>query len=90
MFFFLGYFNADLLKYDKHAGTNEFIDSISSYMCLPYIVHPTRVTGHSQMVTDNIFFNYVSKEAVCSNLNSTISDHLPQVLYLLCSQTIFL
>ena len=43
--FLLGDFNVDLLKYDKHAGTNEFIDSLSSYMYLPYILHPTRVTG---------------------------------------------
>ena len=27
---FLLDFNVDLLKYDKHAGTNEFIDSLSS------------------------------------------------------------
>ena len=68
MFFLCGDFNVDLLKYDKHAETNEFIDSLSSYMYLPYILHPTRVTGHSQTIIDNIFSNYVSKEAVYSNL----------------------
>ena len=79
--FLLGDFNVDLLKYDKHARTNEFIDSISSYMYLLYILHPTRVTGHSQTIMDNIFCSCVSKEVVCSNLISTISDHLPQVLF---------
>ena len=69
-----------MLKYDKHAGANEFIDSLSSYMYLPYILNPARVTGHSQTIIDNIFSNYISKEAVCGNLTSTISDHLPQVL----------
>ena len=78
--FLLSNFNVDLLKYDKHAGTNEFIDSLSSYMYFPCILHPARVTGHSQTITDNIFSNYVSKEAVCGNLTSTRSDHLPQVL----------
>ena len=77
--FLLGDFNLDLLKYDKHARTNEFIDSLSSYMYSLYILHPTRVTGHSQTIIDNIFSNYVSKEAVCSNLTSTTFDHLPQV-----------
>ena len=43
--FLLGDFNVDLLKHDKHAGTNEFIDSLSSYMYLPFILHTTRVTG---------------------------------------------
>ena len=35
--FLLGDFTVNLLKYDKHAGTNEFIDSLSPYMYLPYI-----------------------------------------------------
>ena len=51
-------------------------------MYLPYILHPTRVTSDSQTITDNIFSNCVSKEAVCGNLTSTISDHLPQVLFI--------
>ena len=55
--FLLGDFNVDLLEYDKHAGTNEFIDSLSSYMYLPYILRPARVTGHLQTIIDNIFSN---------------------------------
>ena len=51
-------------------------------MYLPYILHLTRVTGHSQAITDNMFSNYVSKEAVCGNLTSLMSDHLPQVLFI--------
>ena len=47
-------------------------------MYLPYILHPARVTGHSQTIIDNIF----SKEIVCGNLTLTISDHLPQVLFI--------
>ena len=86
--FLPGAFNVDLLKYDKHAETNEFIVLLSSHMYLP-ILHLTRVIGPSQIIIDNIFSNYVSKETVCVNLTSTISDHLPQIfLYLLCSQTI--
>ena len=51
-------------------------------MYLPYILDPTRVNSHLQTITDNIFSNYVSKEAVSGNLTSTISDHLPQVLFI--------
>ena len=36
--FLLGDFNVDLLKYDKHAPTNEFLNSLSSHMFLPHIV----------------------------------------------------
>ena len=79
--FLHGDFNVDLLRYDKHAGRNQFIDSRSSFMFLSFI-YPTRVTGHLQTIIDNIFSNYVSKEAVCGKLTSTISDHLPQVLFI--------
>ena len=51
-------------------------------MYLPYILHLTRVTGHWQTIIDNIFCIYVSKEAVCGNLTSTISNHLPKVLFI--------
>ena len=57
--FFHGEFNVDWLKNDKHAGTNKFLDSISSYMFLQYIFHPTSTTGYSQTITDNIFSNFI-------------------------------
>ena len=78
--FLIGDFNIDLLKYESHTSTNEFLDSLSSNMILPYILHPTRITGHSKTLIDNIFSNHISKEAICGNLTSTISDHLPQFL----------
>ena len=31
----------------------------------PYILHPTRVTGHSETIIDNTFISYISQEAVC-------------------------
>ena len=43
--FLLGDFDVDLLKYDHHAPTNEFLDSLSSYMFLPHIIQRTRVTA---------------------------------------------
>ena len=62
--FLLSDFNLDLRKYDKHAGTNAFLDSLSSYMFLLYILHPARVTGHSQIrIGNNVFSSYILKEA---------------------------
>ena len=59
--FLFGDFNIGLPKHDNHAGTNEFLHSISSYMFLLSIsfaiLYPTRVTGHSQTINDNIFTN---------------------------------
>ena len=78
--FLLGDFNVDLLKYEHHKATNEFLDSLSSNMVLPYIIQPTRITSHSKSIIDNIFSNYISQEIISGNLTSTISDHLPQFL----------
>ena len=36
--FLLGNFNVDLLKYDHHAPTNEFLDSLSPHVFLPNII----------------------------------------------------
>ena len=57
--FLLGDFNVDLTKYVKHAETNGFLDSLSSYMFLAYFLLPTRVTGLSQTITDNILPNFI-------------------------------
>ena len=36
----------DLLKYEHHKATNEFLHSLSSNMVLPYIIQPTRITSY--------------------------------------------
>ena len=53
--FLLGDFNVDLLKYEHRKATNEFLDSLSSNMILPYIIQSTRITSHSKSIIDNIF-----------------------------------
>ena len=45
--FLLSDFNVDLLKYDKHAPTNEFLDSLF-HMFLPHIIQPTRINTISK------------------------------------------
>ena len=78
--FLLGDFNVDLLKYKQHKATNELLDSLSSNMFSPQIVHPSRITSHSKTLIGNIFSNYISRDIVSGNLTATISDHLPQFL----------
>ena len=79
--FLLGDFNIDLLNYNDHQPTNEFLDSLASNSFLPYILQPTRLTSHSKTLIDNIFSNAISHEATSGNLTATISDPLPQFLF---------
>ena len=42
--FIMGDFNSDLLQYETHNLTNDFITTVSSNSFLPYVLQPTRVT----------------------------------------------
>ena len=78
--FFLGDFNINLLNYNIHPPTNEFLDSLSSHYFLPHILQPSRVTTHSKTLIDNIFSNMAVPNIIPGNLAASISDHLPQFL----------
>ena len=55
--FIMGDFNINLYNYCSHTETNDFINLIVCNYLLPHILHPTRVTGHSATIVDNIFSN---------------------------------
>ena len=78
--FHLGDFNVDLMHYNEHKPANEFLDSLASNSCLPYIIQPSRHTSYSRTLIDNIFSNVISKDIIFGNITATISDHLPQFL----------
>ena len=76
----IGEFNMNLLKYQSHSETNDFIKLMVSHYLLPHILHPTRVTDHSATIIDNIFSNNVESDTVSRNILSQITDHFPQFL----------
>ena len=76
----LDYFNINLLNYDIHPPTNEFLDSLSSHYFLPHILQPSRVTTNSKTLTDNIFSNMAVPNIISGNLTASILDHHPQFL----------
>ena len=76
----MGDFNVNLLNYNDHPPTNEFLDSLASNSVIPYILQPTRITDHSEILIDNIFSNVITVDAISGNLTAMISDHLPQIM----------
>ena len=42
--FLLGDFNVDLLDYNNHNPTNEFLNFLASSSFVPYVLQPTRLT----------------------------------------------
>ena len=80
--FLLGDFNINLLNYNDQQPTDEFLDSLASNSFLPCFLQPTRLTSHSKTLTDNILSNVISHEVISGNITATISDDLPQFLFL--------
>ena len=78
LLFLMGDFNVNLLNYESHIDTNDFINTMISHYLLPDILHPTWVTDHSETVINNILFNNTSHEIKSGNIISQISDHFPQ------------
>ena len=75
-----GDFNIDLLKFDEHLPTADFVNCIFSHSFLPTINKPTRVTEKTATLIDNIFTNVDLKNSMSSILYADISDHYPVFL----------
>ena len=78
--FILGDFNINLLNYDTHTPTNNFVSLLLSQHFLPFIIHPTRVSNHSSTIIDNIFSNVCNLDTKSGKILTQIADHFPQFL----------
>jgi hypothetical protein len=76
----MGDFNLNLLNADSHPGTNEFLNTLGSYFFNPYILQPTRITHHTAILIDNVFFNSISHHTISGNILYDLTDHLPNFL----------
>ena len=80
-----GDFNVDLLKYDTHGDTSNFIDQLYSHGLHPLINRPTRITRTSASIIDNIFTNELQISQLSGLLINDLSDHLPN--FQICKYT---
>ena len=76
----LGDFNINLLNYESHQLTEEFLNDLRLHCFQPYILQPTRITDHSATLIDNIYLNSIEHYPVSGNLIFDITDHLPNFL----------
>lgn len=76
----MGDFNIDLINYESHHLTEEYINTLNSFSFQPLIIKPTRITHHSATLIDNIFFNSLDHYTISGNIIYDISDHLPNFL----------
>ncbi|CAH3145263.1 unnamed protein product, partial [Porites evermanni] len=55
--FLMGYFNINLINYQNHHLTGQFLDGMYSNMFFPLITRPSRITSHTATLIDKIFEN---------------------------------
>ena len=77
----MGDFNLDLLQYNHHTPTQEFIDTLFSHTFIPLISNPMRLTSYSATLIDNIFTNNLSQNVLNGIVLNDSSDHLPVFAY---------
>ena len=63
--------NVDVLQYDKHRDTNNFIDQLYSLG-----LHPL-ITSHSKTLIDNIYTTDVTSCIQSGLIINDMTDHLP-------------
>ena len=69
--FLLGDFNVNLLHYNEHNQTNEFLDFLGSNSFKPLISQPTRITSLQILFIDNIFSNVIEPGMISGNFTAT-------------------
>lgn len=75
--YLLGDFNIDLLKYDSHIKTNEYINNMFAFGFLQLITRPTRCIHGSVSLIDHLITNAIKDEYISGIITSRLSDHFP-------------
>ena len=75
--YLMGDFNINILNIDSHQPTYDFINLMSSNGLYPLISKPTRISGSTATLIDNIFTNNLEFNMVSGILYADLSDHLP-------------
>ena len=77
----MGDFNLDLLQYNHHRLTQEFVDTLFSHAFIPLFPNPTRLTSFSATLIDNIFTNNLSPNCLDGIVLNDLFHQLPVFAY---------
>ena len=73
--YLMGDYNINLLKFNTHQKTNDFIDNVISQGFIPHITKPTRVTTDSATLIDHIYSNRTYSNHSSGIIITDIADH---------------
>ena len=69
----------------RRAETKYFLDQMFSSGLYPLITRPTRITGRSATIIDNMFCSELCRNKVCGIVLSDATDHMP--IFVLCDNS---
>jgi hypothetical protein len=75
-----GDFNINLLNFETHLPTENFLNNLYAHFLYPTITKPTRITPSTTTLIDNIFVNNITDNHISGIIIADISDHLPVFL----------
>ncbi len=75
--FIVGDFNVNLLNYETHTETAEFLNTALEYYLYPTITKPTRFCKTTSTLIDNIFVSNLNEDYNAGLFINDLSDHLP-------------
>ena len=70
-------FNVNMLNFETHGPTNDYINSLLSKSFLPLITLPTRIKNQSATLLDHIWSNKMCNIYNSGILINSLSDHFP-------------
>ena len=73
--YLMGDYNINLLNYDSHQKTNDFIDSVIAQGYIPHITKPTRITHVSATVIDHLYCNHTHPNYESGIIITDVADH---------------
>ena len=71
-------FDINLLNYENHIPTSDFLNTFFANHLQPLILQPTRVTDSTSTLIENIFSIDITSKVTSGNILIQISDHFPQ------------
>ena len=71
----MGDFNIDLLQYNNHNTTNEFVNNALGHSFIPVITRPTRLSFTSATIIDHIYTNDVTSKSKSGIIITDVADH---------------
>ena len=74
-------FNVNILNFETHNLTNDYINSLISKSFLPVITLPTRINQQTATLIDHIWTNKVNMSSRSGIILNALSDHFPVIYF---------